>query len=510
MPYKNKTKGGTFVRRALSFMFLALLVSASPVSVRAADLSIGGGSKLSVRSTGDVELRVLPKENYQPITIELINLLKSSRELKAWMSQSLAKAAAINPDKTTNPAQNLISYINYVDQASRLIPQEILDKPSDLIRDQILQSIAYFYFLIDQPIDGMDPTGKYKNTMQYEPRFSVWARHFADAWGDFLDTPESFTDATYKQFMNDPNFRLKTGDYEPRSNWNTFNRFFSRYLSSPSVRPIAELMADDVVVSPADSVPQGVWQIDASSNIVVDQVAKPGINVVDQVVKPGLNVVGQVAKPGIDVFGQVAKPGINVDDQVANPGIQVKNLRYYNVDDLLGPELAQYHGAFANGVLTHTFLNVFDYHRYHFSVGGEIMAKSSIQQNVALEVSWNPTTGRYDPIDSTGWQFTQTRGIVIVKTERFGLVALIPMGMAHVSSVNFESNVVPGNKVKKGDMLGTFLFGGSDFIILFQKQANFVIQAPTTTSGQPSYQHIFMGARYGQMLGKGSLDVMPK
>lgn len=32
----------------------------------------------------------------------------------------------------------------------------------------------------------------------------------------------------------------------------------------------------------------------------------------------------------------------------------------------------QYKDAFANGVLTQTFLNVNDYHRYHFAVSGTI------------------------------------------------------------------------------------------------------------------------------------------
>jgi len=100
---------------------------------------------------------------------------------------------------------------------------------------------------------------------------------------------------------------------------------------------------------------------------------------------------------------------------------------------------SEYKDAFANGVLTHTFLNVFDYHRYHFAVGGTIVEKKIIQQNVALEVEWSPEQGRYIPIDSIGWQFSQTRGYVIVDTGEFGLVVLIPMGMAQVSSVNFEA-----------------------------------------------------------------------
>jgi phosphatidylserine decarboxylase len=168
-------------------------------------------------------------------------------------------------------------------------------------------------------------------------------------------------------------------------------------------------------------------------------------------------------------------------------------VHYYSVEDLLGND-SQYKDAFANGVLTHSFLNVNDYHRYHFAVGGTIKEKKSIVQNVALEVAWNSTQDRYDPIDSTGWQFSQTRGYVIVDTEKYGLVALIPMGMAQVSSVNFEDDVNVGTTHEKGDMLGNFLFGGSDFVMLFQESAGFEM---TASSGN----HILMGEKYGIVKG---------
>ena len=230
------------------------------------------------------------------------------------------------------------------------------------------------------------------------------------------------------------------------------------------MRPITSPDNPALVVLPADSVPQGVWAIDGNSNIRVDG------------------------------------------------GLKVKLLTYYNVKELLG-ENSQYRDAFANGVLTHTFLNVNDYHRYHFAVGGTVKEKKIISQNVALEVSWNPEQGKYDPIDSTGWQFSQTRGYVIVDTGKYGLVALIPMGMAQVSSVNFEDDVQVGGNHKKGDMLGNFLFGGSDFIMLFQKKAGFEITAAIedktvskSASGQgrrvTTYKHALMGEEYGVMKGQ--------
>lgn len=410
-------------------------------------------------------LEKLMAQDHQPITQELLRMLASYPDIQAWLDKSLQLAKQSNPDPKTNPAQSIEEYIQYIDEACRLIPQDILNNPSDLIRDQILQSICYFYFLVDQEIDDLHISPPaFKNALQYEPRFSSWLRDFATAWGDYLSTPPSFTDETYRQFYNDPNFRLATGDYESRSNWDTFNRFFSRYLASPDKRPIDSPDDDSIVTSPADSVPQGVWPIDSNSNIEVDG------------------------------------------------GLQIKNVRYFNVNDLLGPDLIAYHNAFANGALTHTFLNVYDYHRYHFPVSCVVRDVVNVAKNVALEVRWDSSSTRYVPIDSTGWQFTQTRGIVVADVQplTYGIVAIMPMGMAHVSSVNWESYVKTGFAAKKGDMLGTFLFGGSDFIILFQKQAGFEIQAPTVGQHrslingvlqQPTYQHILMGSHYGQMKG---------
>jgi phosphatidylserine decarboxylase len=399
---------------------------------------------------------------HKPITRELINLVEKCPEIRNMLESSIAKAKKINPDPKTNPAQNLLDYYDYIDSASELIPQDVLENPTNLIREQILQSICYFYFLIDQPLHELKDKGLFKNSIQYYQPFSSWARHFANAWGAFLDTEKSWNQKTYQQFYNDPLFGLQKGWYEPSSNWKTFNDFFSRYLQSTDTRPIASPDDPAVVVAPADSVPQGTWAIDGNSNIRIDG------------------------------------------------GLKVKLTTYYRIKDLLGED-SQYKDAFANGVLTHTFLNVYDYHRYHFAVGGTIKEKKNIVQNVALEVSWSPKQGKYVPIDSIGWQFTQTRGYVIVDTGKYGLVALIPMGMAHVSSVNFEGHVRPGITHKKGVMLGHFLFGGSDFVMLFQEKAGFEITAPktdkTATKFDPDqntediYKHILMGEKYGVMKG---------
>ena len=170
---------------------------------------------------------------HKSITRELIQLLTDKPVIEVMLKESLEKAKSINPDIVTNPAQDLESYYAYIDSASQLIPQQILDVPAILIRDQILQSICYFYFLIDQPLTELEDKGYFKNSFQYYPSFSEWLVKFADAWGKFLDTEESWTPKTFRQFYDDPQFGLQIGWYESPSNWKTFNQFFSKYLRTP-------------------------------------------------------------------------------------------------------------------------------------------------------------------------------------------------------------------------------------------------------------------------------------
>jgi hypothetical protein len=72
----------------------------------------------------------------------------------------------------------------------------------------------------------------------------------------------------------------------------------------------------------------------------------------------------------------------------------------------------------------------------------------------------------------TGYEFSQTRGVVTIDTStsthgNLGLVAVIPVGMSHVASVTLTT--VAGTNVSKGDEFGFFQFGGSDIIVLFQE-----------------------------------------
>jgi phosphatidylserine decarboxylase len=55
------------------------------------------------------------------------------------------------------------------------------------------------------------------------------------------------------------------------------------------------------------------------------------------------------------------------------------------------------------------------------------------------------------------------------------VVAIIPIGMAQVSSVNMTA--VVGSYLNKGDEFGYFLFGGSDIIVFFEAGCDVTLNA---------------------------------
>jgi len=408
----------------------------------------------SVFLTSCGDSKSIKTAEYGKATIELMEMVKDSPNLKSMLITSIEKANKINPDRNTNPVQNLQEYYEFVSWAEKSMPWALVKKSEyPEIFDNILQGLGSFYFLIDQPLTELEGKGLVNNSLQYAEPFASWLVNFTKSWGKFLDTEASWNETYYKMALNDTAFGLQNDWYEDPSNWKTFNQFFARYLRSPEMRPIAEPDDNSVVTSSADSEPQGIWAIDGSSNIAVPE------------------------------------------------GLAVKSATLRSIVRLVGED-SQYKDAFVNGTITHSFLNVNDYHRYHFPLAGTIKEVRIIQgiNPSGGSISWDAKNSRYvfDPSADVGWQSVETRGCVILETEKYGLVALMPIGMAVVGSVNFEDNVKLGAQVKKGDMLGNFAFGGSDFIMLFQDKVNLTLDASKQEHSN-SYKHLLMGERLGKL-----------
>lgn len=387
------------------------------------------------------------KANYGEATQQLVALVEKNPELKANLQKSIEQAKQINPDTATNRAQTLEDYYASFSRMETSMPWMVLKKEKVNVFDDIMQGFCSIYFIIDQPLPELEGKG-FRNTLQYVQPFSGWMTQFNKSWGKYLDTEASWNESYYQLVLADPMFGLQNGWYEDPSHWKTFNQFFARHLSSPAARPIASPEDNAVVASFADSEPQGVWAVDGSSNLVEEAA--------------------------------------------------VKSATIKSVSELLGND-NPYKDAFANGTFMHSFLNVNDYHRYHFSLGGTVKDAriiNGINPSGGI-LEWHPDQKRYSfTPSSVGWQMLETRGVVILETEKYGLVALVPIGMAVVGSVNFEASVKPGAVVKKGDPLGWFAFGGSDFILVFQDKVKFELQAAKNESGS-GYKHMLMGERLG-------------
>jgi phosphatidylserine decarboxylase len=241
--------------------------------------------------------------------------------------------------------------------------------------------------------------------LKKDEQFNEWMNEFVVSRGDFMDTTASAE--TLQTFITNPAYHIEDYTKGP-SGWLTYNQFLARQIK-PGKRPVAALCDDRVIVSPTDSEYKGQWAIEEDST---------------------LTVKGQL----------------------------------YSVKELLGA--SSFRDYFKGGTFTHSFLSVSDYHRYHVPVGGKVAEIKKIPGRTWITQAEKPD-GSLENTDDVGFQFTHTRGCMIMETA-IGYVALIPVGMGHISSVNFI--VDEGAVLAKGNEFGYFAFGGSDFIMLFQKE----------------------------------------
>lgn len=274
------------------------------------------------------------------------------------------------------------------------------------------------------------------NALQTSPNyraFQEWMALFAEQYGSFMNTPKSANNLY--SFIHDKTFQME--DFQiPPGGFNSFNTFFCRYIK-PGKRPVGtkthpytppseghplcpnpyedpdqihkNMCDDNIIVVPADSVYKGCWRISEKDTITVSK-------------------------------GNT-----------------------YSIEQLL--ENSKYADKFRNGIFTHSYLTVFTYHRYHVPVRGMVRETKVISGRVFANVV-KDDQGNLSATDGTGYQFRQDRGLIVLDSP-VGFVALLPIGMDFISSCNFS--VDEGDYVSKGDEFGYFLFGGSDMIMLFER-----------------------------------------
>ena len=250
--------------------------------------------------------------------------------------------------------------------------------------------------------------------LQYEPRVAQWLIRFNTAWGEWLSSPESWNDAYYQLALSDPLFELASDRYESPSNWHSWNDFFARKLQKP-VHSFTHSLIHSFI-SPCD--------------------------------------------------GVIAQEGL------------IKTASIENWLDLLDD--SAYRAFFAGGETFHIVLDVFDYHRFHMPCDGTVLECKTIQGIHAGggEIIWDEEQGRYryDQLGVTDFQMLETRGVLIIDTRAYGKIAIVPVGVQQVSSVQWTHPILKSSifnlqssiHLHQGDELGCFLFGGSDVVLFFE------------------------------------------
>ena len=357
--------------------------------------------------------------------------LLNNTDLYALLKQSLAQAAIANPHRETNPVRTAEEWCAYVERFARQMPWQGMDIGEDAsFFRRIDQNIGYFYFLLDQPLEALQNKGYIYPSIQYEPRFAQWLKAYNTAWGKWLSSSESWCDEYYRLAKTDPRFELNTDRYESPDHWHSWNDFFTRKLQSELRNDV--ITESSTFLSPCD---------------------------------------GEIA------FAPV------------------KTATIANWLDLLGD--SPYKECFAGGETTHIVLDVFDYHRFHAPCGGTVLECRIIEGIHAGGgvIIWDEQQGRYryDQLGVTDFQMLETRGVLVMDTLAFGKIALIPVGVQQVSSVQWTHPALNSPfsihnspfSISQGDELGCFLFGGSDVVIFFEPDRPPHISPKTIKVGYP-------------------------
>jgi phosphatidylserine decarboxylase len=328
------------------------------------------------------------------------------------IDSKLAAAEAVNLPRIDSRETLLTAFNNLLNKPPMFIDDELVGLPFSAI------------------VVGIDPTLS-GMTLFRLPMFNQKMGAVLNVWHEFLASEASDTvfSVEGEQWLSQKakqqyQFEVWKKDSETLPYWTSWNSFFTRqFKDKDASRPISQPNSNQIVVSANDG---SLFRWD-------DNIA---------------------AK---DVFW-------------------FKDMTYSLADILSSDEpsqqavINQHHlvELFTDGSIFQTYLNPYNFHRWWCPANGEIL---------------------FDPISIPGCYFNKlvipdfagattsslpylaqvnARGLIVFKTEDYGYVCCIPLGMSEVSTIKFDEKMKAGKSVTKGQEMGMFQYGGSSFGLIFQ------------------------------------------
>jgi phosphatidylserine decarboxylase len=253
-------------------------------------------------------------------------------------------------------------------------------------------------------------------------KINTMFREVLSEYKKFLDSPDSryvLNKTKSGWFGKEASKKINMADYQcdttkPYYGFTSWNNFFTRKFK-PGVRPIIEPTNDNVINSACDST---VYRIN-----------------------------------------------YNVK---TNTKFWIKS-QPYSIDAMLNGE-QKYIDKFTGGTIYQAFLNPFNYHRWHCPINGTI-EKAYVKKGLYFTEVNELGEDLNDEEKSMGYiTNVNTRALIFIKADnkKIGTICMMPVGMVEISSCNINKNIKPGHKVKKGDELGFFAYGGSTHCLFFE------------------------------------------
>lgn len=301
--------------------------------------------------------------------------------------------------------------------------------------------------------------------LRIPPKTSYWSGKTSDDFVKFFEewlvyNPLPASPGKYIRLFDE---LVNSGAGEILFNNNAFTSWFIEFLDARgqylgtkrSAENIDKWMADPAVKIEDYVVPEGGFK---TFNEFFLREFKPEARPLDGkddpsvIVSPADGTVCQIYAEDLDSNFKVKRDVINIRQALNN---------------------SPYADRFIGGPILDLLLWFTDYHHFHAPVSGKIVAfgeyPGSYNYNFQ-NVNWYRQLAKHK------------RSCYIIETEKFGLVAMIPIGFWGVGSI--VSEVKTGDCVEKGEKLGHFEYGGSSIILVFEPKAiKFTLPIPVQDNG---------------------------
>lgn len=301
----------------------------------------------------------------------------------------------------------------------------ILTEAPSFVHDELI-GLPFSAFMV-----GIDPTLSGAALFRL-PTVNVLMSNILNDWHAFLDTPASNVGFRVEgeQWLSPAarqrcHFEDWITDKETLPYWNSWNAFFTRRFKDPArSRPIADPDSNQTVVCPNDG---SVFRWDAN-----------------------------IARQDAFWFKDM---NCSLTDILGSPHPQQQAM----IEEFKLVEL------FEGGTIFQTYLNPYDFHRWWVPVNGQVLFDPLTMPGCFFNKPDAPESGGAAIASQPYPAQVNARGLIVIKTEDYGHVCCIPLGMSEVSSVVFDPAMKRGARVRKGQEMGMFNYGGSSFALIFQK-----------------------------------------